>query len=105
MARNSSPDHTPIPHTLRSALRYEQMELIQSYKGLAVLQCKVCTACTVVEVDESADWSCPSCASLKFEAVCGHLTWIGTRNERPYPCPLRDGSDSPDRPVQWTSAA
>jgi ribosomal protein L37AE/L43A len=77
---------SPIPDILKAALRREEMRLLQSYKGSALLECATCAHVTVAEVDEDADWSCPACARKKFEAVYGQVTKTGeARRERTHP--------------------
>lgn len=67
--------HTPIPSYRNGSLRIEGLEVIQSYKGFALLACKKpdCDSVMIYEIEEPEEartiWSCDGCARRAFESV------------------------------------
>lgn len=71
--------HTKIPSALKGALNAEKLNLLQSYKGAALLECRPCGYLFVAEVYEQADWSCPACSQRSFLHAHGRVTKVGGR--------------------------
>ena len=75
--------HTPIPSYRNGQLRSEGLEIIQSYKGFALVACKKpdCDAVMIFEIEEPEEnrtiWSCDGCARRAFEAAYPHSVQQG----------------------------
>lgn len=66
--------HTPIPSYRNGQLRSENLEIVQSYKGFALVACKKpdCDAVMIYKIEEPDEenrtiWSCDGCARRVFQ--------------------------------------
>ncbi len=70
---------TPIPKVLKRAAQTENLDVLQSYKGFALLECRHCEHFFVAGIHKLADWSCPACDRRKFYRSQGYVTKVGKK--------------------------